>query len=203
MTFLTSFLQGRFPNKLKVASVVPIYKSDNRTLLTSYRSILVLPVFFQKIMFNRITDFVTKNKILNDNRYGFREQRSTYMALLQLLGKVTNELDNNHYSIRVFLNLSKAFDTINHGILIDKLQCYGIRGVATNWIHNYHLNRSQYVCINGVNSPINCGIPQGFILGPLLFILYINDIAQISKTMKLILFADNTNICMSDKCFDS
>ena len=116
---------------------------------------------------------------------------------------MTNELDNNPYSIGVFLDLPKAFDTINHGILIDKLQCYGIRGVAANWIHNYLSNRSQYVCINGVNSgisPIKCGVPQGSILGPLLFILYINDIAQISKTMELILFADDTNIFMSDKC---
>ena len=113
-------------------------------------------------MFNRIIDFVTKYKILNDNQYGFREQRSTYVALLQLLNNVTNELDNNHYSVRVFLDLSKAFDTINHGILIDKLQCYSIRGVAANWIHNYLSNRYQYVCINGVNSeilPIICGVP--------------------------------------------
>ena len=75
-------------------------------------------------MFNRIIDFVTKNKILNDNQYGFREQRSTYMALLQLLDKVTNELDNNYYSVEVFLDLSKAFDTINYGLIIDKLQRY-------------------------------------------------------------------------------
>ena len=112
-------------------------------------------------MYKKITDFVTKNKILNDNQYGFREQRSTYMALLQLLDKVTNELDNNYYSIEVFLDLSKAFDTINHGILIDKLQRYSRRGVAVNWIHNYLSNRSQYVCINGVISgisPIKCGV---------------------------------------------
>ena len=117
------------------------------------------------------------------------------MALLQLLDKVTNELDNHHYSIGVFLDLSKAFDTIDHGILIGKLQHYGIRGVAANWIHNYLSNRSQYVCITDVNSgisPIKCGVPQRSILGPLLFILYINDIAQISKTMELISFADDT-----------
>ena len=103
-------------------------------------------------MFNRNTAFVTKNKILNDIEriYGFREQRSTYMALLQLLDKVRNELDNNHYSVESFLDLSKDFDTINHGILIDKLQRYSIRGVAANWIHNYLSNRSQYVCTNGV-----------------------------------------------------
>ena len=156
-------------------------------------------------MFNRITDFVTKNKILNDNQYGFREQRSTYMALLQLLDKVTNELDHNHISIGVFLDLSKAFDSINHGILIDKYSVM-VWGVADNSRHNYLLNRSQYVCINGVNSgisPRKCGVPHGSIHGPLLFILYINDIAQISKTIELILFADDTNIFMSDKCFDS
>ena len=103
-------------------------------------------------MFNRIIDFVTKNKILNDNHYGFREQRSTYRALLQLLNKVTNEFDNNYYSVGVILDLSKAFDTINHGILIDKLERYGIRGVAANWIHNYLSNRSQNVCIIFLNS---------------------------------------------------
>ena len=114
--------QGRFPDKLKLARVVLIYKSDNRTSLTNYRPISVLPVFskiLEKIMCNRITDFVTKNKMLNENQFGFRGQRSTYMELLQLLDKVTNELDNNHYSVGVFLDLSKAFDTINHGLLID------------------------------------------------------------------------------------
>ena len=100
------------------------------------------------------------------------------MALLQLLDKVTNELDNKHYSIGVFLDLSKAFDTINHGILFDKLQRYGIRGVAAKWIHNYLLNRSQYVCINGVNSgisPIKCGFHRDPFLDPSYFILHIND----------------------------
>ena len=105
------------------------------------------------------------------------------MALLQLLDKVANERDNNHYSVEIVLDLSKAFDTINHVMLIDILQRYRIRGIAANGIHNDLSNRSQYVHINGLNSeilPIICGIPLGSVLGPLVFILYINDIAQIS-----------------------
>ena len=100
-----SFPQGRFPNKLKLARVVPIYKSDNGTSLTNNRPISVPPVFskiLENIMFNRITDLVTKNIILDVNQYGFREKTSTYMELLQLLDKVTNELDHNHYSVGVF-----------------------------------------------------------------------------------------------------
>ena len=104
--------------------------------------------------------------MISENQYGFREKRSTYMALFKLIDKVSNEMDNKQFSIGLFLDLSKAFDTIDHVIFLQKLQCYGISGLAFNWMKCYLSNRSQFVCIGGVNSdllPIHCGVLQGFI----------------------------------------
>jgi len=128
-----SFSTGKFHDTLKIAKVTPVFKSDNRLLVNNYRPISVLPVFskiFEKLMYNRMFEFINQHAILTEHQYGFREHHSTYMALLKLIDKVAHELDNKSYSLGIFLDLSKAFDTLNHNILIKKLECYGLCGIV-------------------------------------------------------------------------
>ena len=141
-------------------------------------------------------------QILCDNQFGFRKNHSTSLALIDLCEKISLALDRNEYAVGVFLDLSKAFDTVDHNILLDKLEHYGIRGVALDWVRSYLSNRLQFVQFNGqCSSPqtICCGVPQGSILGPLFFLLYINDLNNVSTLVELILFADDTNLFMSHK----
>ena len=128
------------------------------------------------------------------------------MALIDLVDKISSNFDEKKYTLGLFLDLSKAFDTINHTILINNLQCYGVRGSACNWFVSYLQNRKQYVVYNKTESDykeIYCGVPQGSILGPLLFILYINDIEHVSDIIKPILFVDDTSLFHSHTCFNT
>ena len=127
---------------------------------------------------------------------------STLLAIIELVQEITNSLDNHESTVGVFMDLKKAFDTVDHGILIEKLYHYGIRGMANKWICSYLMNIYQYVNINGTNSDymnVLCGVPQGSILGPILFILYINNMCNVSTLLKPILFADDTNLFYSGK----
>ena len=144
--------------------------------------------------------------LLNLNQFGFRKHHSTDLALVQLYDKVTEAMANNKHVIGIFMDLSKAFDTLDHEILLKKLQVYGIRGVTLSWFRNYLLDRQQYVAVNGASSDlltIQCGVPQGSILGPLLFLIYINDIINTTSLLSFILFADDTNIFYSHDQLDS
>ena len=141
--------------------------------------------------------FVEKNNVLNDNQYGFRQNRSTTIALFDLSQKVSTFLDNKLSALGIFVDLRKAFDTIDHGILLKKVEYMGVRGIALKWVASYLNNRKQYVSFLNENSSyadVVCGVPQGSILGPLLFILYINDICNISNYFGFTLFADDTTI---------
>ena len=154
-------------------------------------------------MFNiRLKSFIKKFSILYNSQYGFRNNFSTALALTELVEEITNTNDLGKCQISLFIDLSKAFDTINHQILLTKLDNYGIRGIALDWLKSYLTNRSQFVDINGKYSKkanITCGIPQGSIIGPILFILYINDLHKVSNRLKFILFADDTTIlCEGD-----
>jgi hypothetical protein len=200
-----SFHSGIFPDNLKVAKVCPIHKTGEKSLFSNYRPISVLPTFskiFEKAVSFRLMSFLEKNSILLKNQYGFRKNHSTYMAIIDMYDKISRAIDDGEYAVGVFIDLSKAFDTLNHEVLLSKLEYYGVRGTALVWFRNYLFNRQQYVFFKGESSSVRsivCGVPQGSVLGPLLFILYINDIINCSNILKFILFADDTNLFYSNK----
>lgn len=195
-----SFNTGTFPDSLKIAKVIPIFKKGDADLYENYRPISLLSCFskiIERLMFNRIFNFLNKYDILCNQQYGFRPHHSTELALADAVDKLYSSLDNNRSCLGVFLDLSKAFDTIDHTILLSKLQHYGIRGTTLNWIDSYISNRHQYISYKNTHShlaEIQCGVPQGSILGPLLFIIYVNDICHVSEIANITLFADDTNI---------
>ncbi len=204
--FNLTFISGNIPDNLKTALITPVFKANENNEFKNYRPISVLTCFsklLEKLMYKRLIKFIEKNRMLTHHQYGFRENRSTELAIIELTSELTKAIDNGEFTIGIFLDLSKAFDTINHRILIQKLEHYDIRGVAQLWFQNYLTNRKQIVKYNQVRSKemlIQTGVPQGSILGPILFLLYMNDIENCSKLLSFVLFADDTNIFYSNKC---
>ena len=195
---------GIFPEALKKAKVIPILKSGNRSEIKNYRPISILPAFskiFEKVINYRLISFFENNNLLIDNQHGFRSGRSTETAILQFATNVFQSLEEKQYLIGVFLDLSKAFDTLRHRILLKKLSHYGVRGIPLKLFESYLTNRSQSVYCNFTHSSFRSivnGVPQGSILGPTLFLIYINDIVNVSSKFKYIIYADDTTLLMDD-----
>ena len=153
-------------------------------------------------MFKRLYGYLGSRNILYPLQFGFRQKRSTNHALIQITESIRNSIDNNEFGCGIFIDLKKAFYTVNYSILLSKLNHYGVRGKAYDWFHSYLSSREQFVCISGHSSDslsITCGVPQGSILGPLLFLLYIDDLPNTSKLLSFHLFADDTNMYFSSK----
>ena len=208
--FNKSILEGKFPRAMKVADVLPVFKSKDKSVCTNYRPISLLPVVskvLERIIYKRLYYFLQKEHLLYNSQYGFRNKHSTINAVMEFVGKVLNGFENEQYTLSVFLDLSKAFDTIDHNILLNKLDRYGIRGQANNWFKSYLSERQQQVkYTDGVRSrlmTVNCGVPQGSVLGPLLFIIYTNDIYKSVVGSHCILFADDTTMFSIHKDIDT
>ena len=156
-------------------------------------------------IYNRLFKCLTQCNSITNNQYGFRSGHSTSHALLEFIHKVVDVFDKKEIMIGLFLDLSKALDTLDHSILLYKLSNYGIRGTLLEWFQSYLIDRKQYVEIDNIQSQqksMRCGVPQGSILGPLLFIIYVNDMCNISDKLQFIKFADDTSVFMSHPQFD-
>ena len=203
-----SISSGVFPDIHKTGCILPLHKGKERDDIENYRPITILnsvSKILEKAISNRLVNHLEENHILSDNQFAYRSGWSTELALSRFTHDIINRFDNGELTIAVLLDLSRAFDCVNHNILKYKLRYYGIRSTGLKWFCSYLTDRKQYVHFNGSSSDvkhISTGVPQGSILGPLLFLLYINDFCESVNSGTQLLFADDATYYESGTCYE-
>lgn len=210
-----SLLYGIFPDNLKTAQVIPVYKKGNRSEMGSYRPISLLPAFsklFESVMCGRLVDYMRANNLFSGVQHGYLRGRSTITAVYQFIQEILTHLEKRNIAMGLFLDLSKAYDSLNHRILLQKLEGYGVRGVALHWFQSYLSDRTQAVSIFKEGDKVisdllglKTGVPQGSLMGPVLFIVYINDLSSAVAVgnMTVVNYADDTSILVGADTFGS
>ena len=202
------FESGIYPEEMKLSKAKPLYKKGDPTLLNNYRPISLLPSIskvFERVMINQIYNYFCTNSLLTPSQHGFRKNHSTELAAVELIDRVTRLLENNETPFNIYIDLSKAFDTLNHNILLSKLKFYGLSNKALILIESYLTNRKQFCEYNYEKSSIlsiTTGVPQGSTLGPLFFSIYINDMINCSDKFQFLMYADDTTLCSTIEKFD-
>ena len=199
--FTKSIITGIYPTEWKMARVTPVFKKGEKSDLNNYRPISVIPVF-EKIVYDQLYQYLNDNQLFSSCQTGFRSLRSTLTALLEATNSWSVNIDNGFLNGVVFIDLKKALDTIDHEIILRKLSYFGADQATAKWFQSYLSNRTQRCNVNGnlsTASTVTCGVPQGSILGPLLFLMYINDLPNCLRVAAPRMFADDTSITLSAK----
>ena len=196
--------QATFPTSFKTAEVVPVYQNGSKLNCSNYRPISLLCPFsklLEKCIYDQLYHYLKRNQLLYEYQFGFRENLSTELAINQIYENFVRGVESKEMTCSVFLDLKKAFDTVDHNILIKILNCYGVRGLPLKFLSSYLTNRQQYTVVHQAESSVksvSCGVPQDSTLGPLLFLIYINDLPNVCN-LRIQLFADNASLTMSNK----
>ena len=197
---------GIFPSDWKCATIIPLKKVPNTNSVNELRPISLLPLpskIFEKIIHNRLIDHLETNDYLDPHQGGFRKNNSTINTTAKFTNDIFNAINTRDLTMATFVDMAKAFDTVNHKILLNRLELLGISGNVLKLLRNYLTDRKQSTMANGITSRLDnvtCGIPQGSTVGPLMYIIYMNDISTSLKNCKYQLYADDTVLYLSENC---